>query len=52
LPPSAFISQMFSIPPRSVVKAIVRPSGEKRGCESNAGPRVIGRAAPPAIGSA
>ena len=29
--PSASMSQMFSIPPRSLVNAIVRPSGESRG---------------------
>ncbi len=46
------MSQTFSMPLRSLVKAIVLPSGEKRGCESYAGPLVIARAAPPAIGTA
>jgi hypothetical protein len=30
--PSAFMIQILSPPPRSDVKAIRRPSGEKRGC--------------------
>jgi len=30
--PSAPITQILSPPPRSEVKAIWRPSGEKRGC--------------------
>src|SRR5262245_61720524 len=46
------MSQMFSMPPRSLVKAIVFPSGEKRACESYAGPCVSARAAPPAAGTA
>ena len=42
---------MFSIPLRSLVNAIVLPSGEKRGCVSYAGPEEIAFAAPPEIGS-
>ena len=45
------MSQTFSMPLRSLVNAIVFPSGEKRGCESNAGPEVSAVAAPPAIGT-
>ncbi len=49
--PFASMSQTFSMPPRSLVKAIVRPSGENSACESQAGPDVIRIAAPPEIGS-
>jgi hypothetical protein len=45
------MSQTLSIPPRSLVKAIVRPSSEYRECVSNAGPVLIGVAPPPVIGS-
>jgi len=48
--PSAFITQILSAPPRSEVKAISRPSGEKRGCMSKASPDVIRVGRPPAIG--
>ena len=48
--PSAFITQILSPPPRSEVKAISRPSGEKRGCMSKARPEVIRVGVPPAIG--
>ena len=37
------------MPLLSLVKAIALPSGEKRGCESYAGPLVIALAVPPAI---
>ena len=48
--PSQFIIQMLSPPPRSDVKAIRRPSGEKRGCTSHASPSAIRVGAPPSIG--
>src|SRR5690348_15490841 len=51
LEPSASHSQTFSEPERSERKTMVFPSGEYRGCESNAGPDVIGFASPPDTGS-
>ena len=48
--PSVFMIQILSPPPRSEVKAICRPSGEKRGCTSNGRPLAIRVARPPAIG--
>jgi hypothetical protein len=50
--PSTSIVQMFQSPSRSLVNAIRRPSGLKRGCMSNTGPpaiRVAG-AVPPSSG--
>ena len=43
-------TQMLSPPPRSLVKASHLPSGEKRGCMSQAIPEVSATASPPAIG--
>ena len=42
--------QMLSPPPRSEVKAMRLPSGEKRGCTSQARPSAIRVGVPPAIG--
>ena len=42
--------QILSPPPRSLVKAIFEPSGEKRGWMSQARPLVIALAVPPSIG--
>ena len=39
------------MPPSSLVKASVRPSGDTRGWWSQAGPRLMAVAVPPAIGS-
>ena len=39
--PSAFMIQILSPPPRSDVKAIFDPSGEKRGCISHGRPLAI-----------
>ena len=49
--PSAFMRQRLLPPPRSEVKAISLPSGEKRGWMSQAGPLVRRLAWPPAAGS-
>ena len=48
--PSAFMIQILSPPPRSEVKAMRRPSGEKRGCTSQARPSAMRVGAPPPIG--
>jgi len=48
--PSAFMIQMLSPSPASLVKAIFEPSGLKRGCMSHASPVRIGVASPPAKG--
>jgi hypothetical protein len=48
--PSAFMIQILSPPPRSEVKAMRRPSGEKRGCTSQARPSAIRVGVPPEIG--
>ncbi len=48
--PLASITQMLSPPPRSEVKAICRPSGEKRGWLSNGRPSAMRVARPPVIG--
>src|SRR5512146_2375913 len=49
--PSASIIQTFSVPLRSLVNAIFRPSGDQRGWWSHAMPEVRRFAAPPPIGS-
>ena len=48
--PSGSHSQTFSAPLRSVRKTMRLPSGDHRGCESNAGPEVIRVAVPPVTG--
>ncbi|MDT4866448.1 hypothetical protein D3C73_665130 [compost metagenome] len=48
--PSRSMIHRLSPPPRSEVKAMERPSGEKRGCMSQATPEAMARASPPAIG--
>src|SRR5213075_1508713 len=48
--PSGSHSQTFSAPLRSDKKTIRLPSGDQRGCESNAGPEVMRVAVPPATG--
>ena len=49
--PSASMTHTFSVPPRSVVKAMRLPSGDQRACMSYAMPEVKRFARPPAIGS-
>ena len=48
--PSASTVQTFSAPERSLTKAMDCPSGDQRGCASNAVPLVIRVAVPPAMG--
>ncbi len=48
--PSAFMSQTFSPPERSEMNAMRLPSGENRGCASNAMPLVRRVAVPPVMG--
>jgi hypothetical protein len=48
--PSRSMTQMLSPPERSLVKAIQRPSGEKRGCMFHVIPSVSCVAVPPSKG--
>lgn len=48
--PSAFITQILSPPPRSEVKAMRLPSGEKRGWTSHERPSLMRVGVPPVMG--